>query len=76
MIDNRKLILAMRDLVDDARRKASNDLSAYYDYRNSGSSVSKGESLGAMLDGIGALADATMKLTIAEKVQNQLDGLE
>lgn len=76
MTDNMKLIHNMRNLVDNARRQASGNLSDFFDYRSSGSIVTRGESLGTMLQGIGALADATLKLTIAEKVQNEMDGLE
>ena len=72
MTDNRKLILSMRKLVDDARRKADSNLN-HFDA--GGSSYSKVQTLGEMLQGIGALADATLKLTIAEKVQREMDGV-
>lgn len=65
-MNNAQLIAAMRDLIDLAREKAYTKLESLYSDKVDG----------ILLQGIGDLADATMKLTIAEKVQNQLDGLE
>lgn len=66
MTDNMELIHNMRDLIDFSRQQAER----YMRTTQIGAS-----GMGLFIQGIGALADATLKLTIAEKVQNEMDGL-